>query len=52
VYMVVAYVKTKQTGREWVRESFVSPRHYYKYKRIMGKDLLEARRVRSGGVRL
>lgn len=46
--MVVAYVKTKQTGDKWVRESFVSVQHYMKYQAIMGKDLLACRRVRKG----
>ena len=47
--MVVIYVKTKQAGSEWVRESFVSMQHYMKYRAIMGKDLLEVRRIRKGG---
>jgi hypothetical protein len=48
--MVVVYVKTRQTGSEWVRESFVDPRHYSKWRAIMGKDLLAVRPVRKGVV--
>ena len=46
--MVVVYAKTKQSGSEWVRESFVSVQHYMKWRAIMGKDLLACRRVRKG----
>lgn len=50
--MVIVHVKTKQTGDEWVRESFLSPQHYMKYRKVMGKDLIAVRPVRKGAVRV
>jgi hypothetical protein len=42
-------VKAKIGGRsEWVRESFISPQHYLKWKALMGQKLLEVKPVRTG----
>lgn len=49
--MVIVQVKSKGSS-EWVRESFIDPQHYIKWRELHASKIVAIKPVRKGSVRV